>query len=121
MSVIERIKGDETPMEFTMDFTAINKTLADITEIYCSIKESRTDADDSLFLKTMTGTDITANLISGNIYQILVSWDAADYTAFTLNKIYEIGLFAKFTGETTSNENVDTIHKIKIIQDFMRA
>lgn len=121
MDVIVRKKNSETPMEFTMDLTEKGKVLADIIDVYCSIKDNHASTDTILFYKTKLTNGITLTQISTYVFKVEVAWSSADYVGLTLNKVYDIGVFPKFTGETYANEDVDKIYKIKIIQDYMRA
>lgn len=119
MSLIRRRKGDFHDLEFEMDLREYGKTLSDIADITFSIKESLTDEDDSLFLKTLGAGTISAG--GTDVVSVSVEWLTTEYSQFKVGKKYLAGLFATFTGDPVADENVDTTWEIEIYQDFLHS
>lgn len=112
---IERKKGSFHDLVFTVDLSQYNKVEGDIADIIFLVKENPSDADaDALMDKKQSLGDIA--FTSPDI--ISVTWDSNEYDNFSIGQLYYAGLFIKFTGDSSFDENVDTIFRIKILQDF---
>jgi len=115
---IIRKKGDFRDLNFEVDLTDYGKTLADVSEIFFSVKCDENDADDLLLLKQMTTADIDAT--GTNILDVNVHFAPSDYVNFQVDKEYKAGLFLKFTGDPAADENTDDLYIFKIKEDFLK-
>lgn len=122
MSLIQRKKGSFHNLQFQVDLRDYGKTNSDISEITFLIKENITDADDSLFRKRLSETEITSTPdAAGTVIQVGVEWLDTEYDQFTIGKEYLAGLFLQFTGDPAHDENVDEEFTVKIVEDFIDA
>lgn len=118
MKKISRKKGDFTDLTFEINLTDMGKTDADIADIFFSVKNTESDADDLLLLKKKTAGQITNGV--GSIINVAVQWPITDYVNFQIDKEYLAGLFIKFTGDPTADEHVDQIFHITIKDDLLK-
>jgi hypothetical protein len=117
MQLIERKKGSFKSLLFNVDLTGIAKVYTDVSEIYFIIKNNISDLDaDAVMTKTMMIDGIKINADS----QVSVPWGTTEYVGFTLNKVYHLGLFLKFTGDPVADEDIEQTFTIKITQDFLQ-
>ncbi len=117
MQLIERKKGSFKSLLFNVDLTGIGKVYTDVSEIYFIIKNNISDPDaDAVMTKTMTTDGIVINADS----QVSVPWTNTEYGNFTINKLYHLGLFLKFTGDPVADEDIEQTFQIKITQDFLQ-
>lgn len=117
MQTIKRINGAEDDLGFEVDLRDYGKTLADVLDIFFVIKDNKTDADDSLFLKKQSLGEITATGIDE--LTVAVEWATNEYSQFVIDKVYVAGLFIQFIGQTIADENIDQIFHLVIEQDFL--
>ena len=115
LNIIKRKKGEFHPLEFVMDFSYVNKTYLDVENIFFVIKHRVENPDSAaLMLKTMAdGITIDAD------NNVVVPWGENEYDGFQTGKEYELGLFAKFTGDPVANENVAEDYRVIIGQDML--
>lgn len=123
LKLLTRKNRAEHDLKFTVKLYKVEETGADISDIIFSVKDDYTDADDAIFKKTLltaTITTIPATLDSTvEKFDVFVQWPGTEYTNFVIDTEYTAGLFIKFTGKTYANENVSTMYKLKVIQDFL--
>ena len=112
-----RKKGSFHDLKFTVDLTDYGKTGSDVSDIFFSIKADEKDTDASIFLKSLGAGEIS--FTGTDVLIVNVQWPETGYANFVLDKVYDAGLFLKFSGDPAADENVDRLFKIKIIQDFL--
>ncbi len=102
-------------MVFNVDLTAIGKVPDNVEDVFFVIKNEASDDDgNAIMVKRMAdGILVTADS------QVIVPWAEDEYDAFTIDKIYDLGVFLKFVGDPVADEDVKETFKIKITQDFL--
>lgn len=121
MQTITRKLGDFSDEVFKIDLTEYQRTLADVQDVTFSIKSDKKSADDALFVRKMSA-GISEMVVTGvgNLLTANVKWGENDYGGLVV-KEYLAGIFVQFVGDPVADEHVDTLFKIKIEQDFLRA
>ena len=119
MQTIERKLKDFDPLLFEVDLSEYDKTNADVGDIFFSVKDDLTSADDAILFKTLLTNGISYT--GTKILSVIVDWLETDYTNITVGKEYNAGLFIKFSGDPAADEHVEEIFKVKVVQDFLRA
>lgn len=119
MQPIERKLKAFDSLLFTVDLTEFGKTATDVEDIFWSVKNDLTSADDALLFKTYLTGGIA--FTGTTILDVVVEWLETDYSNLAAGQEYEGGLFVKFTGDPEADEHVDETFKVKILQDFLRA
>ncbi len=115
MQVIERKKGSFKALMFKADFTTIGKLYTDVSEIYFIIKQNAANDDSAAIMVKTMADGITIDSES----QIVVPWGTNEYDDFTLNRLYILGIFPKFSGDPVADEDIKQEFQIKITQDLL--
>lgn len=117
--VINRRHGSFSNLGFKVDLSKYGKTGADISDIFFSVKDNVEDDDNTLLLKTYSGSGgIT---FSGDeIVTVSVAWGSAEYTNMDVGSDLQAGLFLQFTGDPKADQNVNQIFDLKITQPFLK-
>lgn len=115
MQVIERKKGSFKAMIFNVNLAAIGKTPNDVVDIFFVIKSKMSDEDTNAIMIKNIANGISINAES----QVIVPWAVNEYENFTIDKIYDLGVFLQFDGDPVADEDVKETFKIKITQDFL--
>lgn len=109
-------------MEITIDnLSDINKNFADITDIYFGLKILETDADDSLFYKTLNTNPGPGGITTDPpTNKVIIEWKSTEYTGLIIGNSYFLCFSILINGETIHRE-IDINHnKIEITQDRVR-
>ena len=121
--MIEKINGDLDSMEFTIDLNEYGRVFADIEDVTWFVKKEQTDADvDAIMIKKLSvgATEMEISDAGNNIVDVSVKWVLEDFPGFNINTVYDYaGLFIKWVGQTTSDEKVDNLFQIRILQDTL--
>ena len=86
MQTIERKLKDFDPLLFEVDLSEYDKTNADVEDIFFSVKDDLTSADDAILFKTLLTNGISYT--GTKILSVIVDWLETDYTNITVGKEY---------------------------------
>lgn len=118
--IIERIRGDEKDLNFSIDLTGYRDKLgSDITDILFLIKADKNDDDDALLIKKMSQSEISKTG-TGALIEVSVQWPATDYNNIEIDKKYLAGLFLKFSGDTVFDENSNEEFYVVVYDDLAK-
>lgn len=113
---ITRKRGSFHDLVFSVDLSAYNKTASDIADIIFVVKANAAQPDNAAMLtkRMSTGGIVFADPL------VKVKWGKNEYSNMDMNTIYTAGVFIKWAGDDSFDENVDVQFKLKIDPDLVR-
>jgi hypothetical protein len=124
MQKITRKYAASDPLHFEIDLTLYpGKTISDIDDIYFLVKKNISDLDSAALLSKSLGAGQISVVAQADplFLDALVDWLGTEYTGMEVKSTYLGGIFIKWTGDATADENVedDGVYHIYIKEQFV--